>query len=50
MNPQLRPAVGLTFEAAYDNLLAHRTLPHSFGNENMVYPDVNNPARPSVKK
>ncbi|MBP6008305.1 MAG: hypothetical protein KA740_11445 [Rhodoferax sp.] len=50
MNPQLVPAFGLAFEAAYDNLIAHRTLPHSFGNETMVYPDVNNPARPSVKK
>ena len=50
MNPQLVSAVALAIDAAYDNLKARRTLPHSFGSEPMVYPDVNNPARPPVKK
>ncbi|WP_296656265.1 hypothetical protein [Rhodoferax sp.] len=50
MNPQLVPAVALAFDAAYDNLKARPTLPHSFGSKTMIYPDVNNPARPSVKK
>ncbi len=50
MNPQLVSAVALAFDAAYDNLKARPTLPHSFGSKTMIYPDVNNPARPSGKK